>query len=540
MTTFVLRRSDRISRDQALTCSLPEQVEAWICLPGGVAHRLLLRRDPAQALTAQVLDAAQEYLLVRQSPQAPSTATLLRQLEPEVSPEEQAAAASARPPKQRRLGLRLVDHDTGEPLSGVELVALSGSGVKLRASTDVRGRATFEGLGAGSAVLQPAASKVPPRRPAAEQPTIKSLLLTCGHQRSSAERLQVVASRTGSASFTRKGFGHELEIKQESGRHEQITATVKTTGGAGQVRLGDGAWQGSPSKHKLPAPADRRLWLKQARPTIHQVTGRGPDGATRSATVEQFPSERYSGTFTVDPGYDLLEKLLEALDTLLEILCSTTPATIDKTFEGPKGSVSLQWGWEEDRDWRSYFLFSGKFGLDPLYKAGIEVEVSLLAALGMAVGIPPGLSKIIGKHLADVLIKLGAESTGSFTGSLEAKSYPGGPTRAQNTTELVLVRGHLKLEFAVRVGSDYLLSLQLLGGGRVGLEGKASLEIQDQGIFFTPSARVLPAEVYVTVKTRAFYFFGSEKTEMWPLWDGLEFYKPGPYKLWPSSSGGSG
>lgn len=372
--------------------------------------------------------------------------------------------------------------------------------------------------------------------------TIKSLAVECSHGRKAFRgKLQVVAKQTSKRIVSSDQLGVEVELKKEYGGEDTLTATVEVMDGSGSKQAccgeteGEGGWKGSPAELKVKAPPYLEDdWPMSARPATFIITGRGCDECTRTVKVEVFPSENYSGTLTVKPHHDLLMEMADALDGFIKLLCSTTPATVHWKKTGPKGMATWRWGWKEDEEnWKAYFLFAGEFGLDPLFVLGVDVEVSLLAAAGMVVGIPPGIMKIVGKHLADILVNIAADIEGSLTGSLEARHYSVGEPQARNTAVFV-VTGTGKVEVSVQGGSDYLLSFKLTGGGEAGIEGKAGLEVRSTGIFFTPSAKMLPLEAYLIVKTRAFLFWGHEdEIGRWPLWKGHTFYSGGAKKLWP-------
>ena len=105
------------------------------------------------------------------------------------------------------MSVRLVDHATGKPLSGVNLAAVSRGGKQQQVSTDGRGRAAFHGLGQGQAAVSPAGSKGARHGPT--PCTIKSLVGQCQHKRRSGNQLQVVAERTREDSFKVAGLGIE-------------------------------------------------------------------------------------------------------------------------------------------------------------------------------------------------------------------------------------------------------------------------------------------------------------------------------------------
>lgn len=157
-------RETRLSRDEALTCSLPGAAVVETTVPGNGTHALKLSGLLACQGEPLALDAALEFRVLDRRGPAPAAPLLLLKVEQKLTPaERQAAVAQARQARQeeRTLGVRLVDHDSGEPLTGVDLMVqrLNIGGEPRRGRTDGRGRVTFHGLGPGEVRLWPASRK---------------------------------------------------------------------------------------------------------------------------------------------------------------------------------------------------------------------------------------------------------------------------------------------------------------------------------------------------------------------------------------------
>ena len=141
-----------------LTCCVRDELFAEVALPGGAVHRISLDAVRAKELEPQALEAAVEFWTGEPEPaeQAPPVAALLQQVEQDLAPEDRGTPAiRARQAKVRTLGVRLVDHDTGEPLSGIYLDAAGPHGAAKQTTTDVRGRGSFQGLRPGTVTLRP-------------------------------------------------------------------------------------------------------------------------------------------------------------------------------------------------------------------------------------------------------------------------------------------------------------------------------------------------------------------------------------------------
>lgn len=529
----------RIHHEEALTCCLPGEAHAEVRLPGGAVHRVPLHNSPGLAPEPHVMAGVVEVRISSTGEQPAAAASLLQRVESRQSPEEQQVAAARKAAAHtavRTMGLRLVDRATGAPLAGVSLSAAAGGRTKTT-RTDVRGRAIVEGLGRGPASLRPAGSKAQGST-GQTSPALASLVVRCAHGRTSASRLQVVPTRTRELSNRYALGGYELSMKHSVGAEDAVTVEVKNTDGSpGQARCG-GAWSASPARFEVGAKPCESLWPLSAKPTVHTVTGRGADGSSRSVQVEVYPSEKYSGTVKVDPNHDLMQQVSEGLEEALRHLCKALPLDLKPELRGPAGSATLTWGWEEVPDSsEARFVFSGAFGLDPIGEVSLTVEVSLLAVAGMLVAIPPVLTKFLGDHLVDVLLGLKFGVGCRLTGDLELSARPG--TRIRHSgSAVVAVTGEVEATLGVKVGSDHVLSLRAEGGGRTGIEGEAEVEAQQDGLYYSPVARTLPLEAFVSVKTRAYIVFVGDceaelATASWTLVDEWEFYKPGPKKLWP-------
>ncbi len=376
---------------------------------------------------------------------------------------------------------------------------------------------------------------------------IKSLVVRCGHGRSSSQRLQVVPERTLSDSAELKAPGLEFSLDKEFGGEDQVAATVQTMDGGGSKQAScagpdeNPSWQSAPVTFSLDPPdLEECLWPLEVAPVTHVITGKGGDDSTLSVDVDVFPTERYEATLSLDPKYDLVEKLVGGVNKFLGKVCHASPADVKLQVQGPSGSASLSWGWEEDpATWRAYFAFAGEFGIDPILKIGVRVEVSLLSAAGMTVGIPPGITRLIGRHLADILVGVGVALEGSFTGKLESRTYAAGKIEARGAVTMALT-GTGTLDVAARLGSDQILSLSLTAGGTCGIRGEGTLAVQQAGLYYSPGVEMLPLKLHMVVRTRAAHIFSTERTNTWTVWDGADLYRPGPRRLWPPDTAAAG
>ena len=369
---------------------------------------------------------------------------------------------------------------------------------------------------------------------------IKSLVVTCGHSRTSNNRLQIVPERNRKDSSELEALGLQVSFDREYGTKEEVSAKVVTMDGSGRMEARcaslpkDGNWKPTPSEFSIKALVlEDCLWPLEQGPTTLVVSGRGCDGTTMSVDVDVFPTDRYTATLAFDPEYELIEKIVKGINKFFKSLCRTTPVDIKLTVQGPSGSATMSWGWEEDQEsWKAYYRFTGEFGIDPIFKVGAKVELSLAAAGGILVGMPPHIMKNLGRHLVDILLFVGVAIKGRLTGTVESRTYAVGRAEARGEVTLGL-EGTGKLGITIRIGSAYVLSISLTGAGTCGIGGDGKLEVRQAGLFLSAKAEILPLDVYVTVRTRAFRIFSFKKTRTWTVWKGMDLYDSDPHKLWP-------
>ncbi len=396
---------------------------------------------------------------------------------------------------------------------------------------------------------------------------IKSLEISCSHdgRKAKAGLLQVVADTTTTMKITpgikkvkdkitekakdkitEKGIKTKWEftLERKFGGKDIIEAKVETFDNSGPKEVcmetnseseGSG-WKGSPQKFDVPAAKSKgikKIWPYPAEPDCYYILGRGCDKTPLKVRAESFPNQQMSGEVSLEIIDAWVEKVNEAWKKWGEKVFNASPATMTLKLLSPKGSVKGEWGWkEEKKDWRAYFSISLTLGLTPIFGIQIGIEVSMLAVASASAGIPPSISKFVGKHLADILISVSGSAKAELKGGPEAKLYSTGERKIEGEAVFSLI-GALTMKLCARVGSDTIASLAVSAAGTVKLVGNAKGKIKSDGnLYFEPSAFLDKLEVVVVVTAKAFITWEYEVAK-WQVWDKVDIYKGKEVQILP-------
>lgn len=256
----------------------------------------------------------------------------------------------------------------------------------------------------------------------------------------------------------------------------------------------------------------KELWPINAEPDRFYVYGRGCTETYKLVTVENYPNQKYSVELSLEFIDAFTQKINDSWEKFGKKCFNAGPWEMKLKLNSPKGFGKGEWGWKEDKkNWKAYFEVKISFGFKPLFGIEFGLEVSLLAVAGSAFGIPPGLSKLLGKCLADILIGVSASCNANLTGSPSARFYSDGDWSVQEELIFAVV-GIFKLEAKGRIGSDYILSASLTIGGEVKLNNELKGELSGEGVFFQPKIELDPPfKGTMVVTTRAFKWFSKDK-----------------------------
>lgn len=375
--------------------------------------------------------------------------------------------------------------------------------------------------------------------------TIKNFVVACEHGRKSdsVQVLQVVATPTESRS-DEYVFGPDsaqvvVETGVDYGGDDKVKAKLTAGGGCRRKirfsggEFSSGKWKGGSSRSEtlktepfcLQQLDDSSLSLVRVSPVSYTVEASTSSGR-ESITVEQYPSDKLSYGVKVDGLGYLAKKFNDAWETWGETAFGWSPVTIKPKINAPVGSLKAEQCWkEDDKNWTALHEFAVEAGLDPLLGIEVEVDLSLAVCAGAAVGVPPPVSKFVGKHLADILVGVGLGVNCKMLGSVTkvtrttlvtGASSAGGATYKGQVT--LSFEGHFLIHLTARVGSDYIVSVSARGQGKVTIANDNELKIEAAKLSFQPSVKLKPIVLSVTVKARAFVVFSKSKKKAWKLW----------------------
>ncbi len=243
----------------------------------------------------------------------------------------------------------------------------------------------------------------PPKSEAGNKPcTVTELDVTCSHGRAPGKGpqgllLQVVPNKIVVAKSTLVG----ASLETSGGTSDKLTAKAKykTVCGSTHPEItvsGAACSVTHAASHVTSAtgPSEVPLWPSKVTPSVYELTAEGCAGTVQPVRVECFPAQTVKAEFNgkewskrLDPIRSIAVELVNALNG-------------DDGFQIKylEGTVSGEWGWKEYKDYRAYFGFDIKLGMNPFF--GIDqarIKVSVIEWM-------PGP---IRKHAADIFAFLG-------------------------------------------------------------------------------------------------------------------------------------
>lgn len=375
---------------------------------------------------------------------------------------------------------------------------------------------------------------------------ISKLKVTCGHNRSAGDTgvLQIVADQITTEAREIDFQVFTAKIIEKYNGSDNVEIEVLTNGKNKRRQL---SWKQNKSKssaawintHHLTklietAPNDESFWSVNIRPESYNVSGRGCDNIVQSVRIESFPNKKSSIEFSLEYFEEWSKKINKGWEKWGKLFFQAgSPVELKPKIDPPTGYASASWGWVESKeDWRTYYDVNAEFGINPIIGISIELSLSMGTLLYTAAGVPPILSNMLAKHIADILVSIEANSKGSFIGSPHAKFYSTGENEILGIATLS-IEGSVTLKITARVGSDYVISASASLSGETKVKGKAKTKLNRNGLFMTPSATLDPLIVEVSVKFKAFIVVSKEKKREWKPWNTIDLYKGKPTKILP-------
>lgn len=253
-------------------------------------------------------------------------------------------------------------------------------------------------------------------------------------------------------------------------------------------------------------------------PTVYKVEAKTIAGS-KLGMVKQYPSDKYEYSVEVDGLGYLADTFNKAWKKWGEKAFGILPITVTPKLSMPKGSLTIATAYkEDDTNCYVYREMAIKAGLDPLFGISIRVQISMAACVGASVGVPPPMAKLIGKHIADVLlgIEVGVES--KIIGSVTKKEYRALSKNEYIGSLMLGIDGHFQLDITARLGSDYVVSVAAKGVAKIVISNENEFSINSEEISFVPKVTLKPMTLTVSVKFKAFVVFCKNKSKSWQLW----------------------
>ncbi|HEU5075813.1 MAG TPA: hypothetical protein VFU02_16585 [Polyangiaceae bacterium] len=282
-----------------------------------------------------------------------------------------------------------------------------------------------------------------------------------------------ISAQCGHDGGSRKaGPGGVLKIVTGAHGTDKITITNLGLSEDVSYSVSEGSMQkvdGKTASFGAGAPTVSKVWLFSIDPKVYTVTGTS-EGETQSITVHAYPDNEIKQSYTISKEIsDKIRMLTEAASS------ATVWAGIEFKITPPSGSLSFGGAWMERPNGAKWaFTASGDltlWGISGRYPIGIERLTNPLGKI-------PGVGKEL-KKLVDACFKAGiyVEGGGKFSLGASYNSEQG----ADNTVGKLVAEIYLKVGAELLIASEDLLSAELEAGAAVKPYG--SLKWDDKGVF---------------------------------------------------------
>jgi hypothetical protein len=157
-------------------------------------------------------------------------------------------------------------------------------------------------------------------------------------------------------------------------------------------------------------------------------------------------------------------------------------------------------------------------GLDPLFGVSIRIDVSMMACGMASVGVPPAASKLMGKHLADIIVSAELGITAKIIGRLEQKTLMSQRLVTKSGELNVGFEGYFLVAITARLGSDYIVSVAAVGEARITIANDNEISINAAELSFESEVYLKPMQLKVSIKATALVIFSKSRSKTWKLW----------------------
>lgn len=387
-------------------------------------------------------------------------------------------------------------------------------------------------------------TKKPTKTPPSTPPPTKKSDKQCGVAEMKVEDEEGAKPRVPSAGGQLQIVPKPVKSFKESSNWFKIVQVSSSTGGDDKVKVSIKSKDKNPVgemksllvKNGAPPQKDKfkgdkeftikaldnlEKWPYPAEPARYYIYAHGCDEVIHRVRLDVFPNQNYEVTLDINELMDLITSFSKGVQGFFEYffykpeslmtaeeLTKSEEQEKDATeeewgrkssVEKCKGKLSIKWGWQENDDWRAYYLVEVSASLDPLFSISITPKFSLAKVMMTANGFPPDIAELFADHVADAFVKVEFGFECKITGTYRHKDFPEAlpdSPASQHAGSIALEgAGKLGLVLGARVGSDYIVSLVVTGAARTKISIGGELEIVSKGLNLSPKVEVGGIEV---------------------------------------------
>ncbi|MEP0847590.1 MAG: type VI secretion system tip protein VgrG [Phycisphaerae bacterium] len=392
----------------------------------------------------------------------------------------------------------------------------------------------------------------PPPPPPGQEPPVETSPLECGIARlrvvdpegssvrapSAARVLQIVCATTRTQTIEKKWLNDTVTatFKCQSQGRDELSITIESNDGKPVGRKqslvtessaapGESGWVDGPTRvHPLEPPDNDDLWTLRARPDVSYVYGRGCDRVTQRVRVESYPNQQIEVSLGADPFKKWAERISKKMSKVFGILSlGGSPVNLNWELKAPAGSISAKWGWAEDTDWRAYYLMEATIAVNPIIGISFKARVSFAQIALSAYGLPPFVTRLFKKYLGDIYLEGSVGLSSAASGSPSARCYASGEFTTMSKAS-ISATGTVSASLGARVGSDGILSAEIVGTGTTGITGSGEIEWRREGMFAGKKVMFDGLKFTLKIVGKVFEYSHEEQLGEWQPFEPAQIY----------------
>ncbi|ARN56919.1 type VI secretion system Vgr family protein [Sedimentisphaera salicampi] len=260
-----------------------------------------------------------------------------------------------------------------------------------------------------------------------------------------------------------------------------------------------------------------------------------PDKSIDKLEIHSYPATSVKIKISTDFISKLVSSVSDKFFNPLERVLSKGPISVEFDLEVATGFVSFEYYWREAKDWRCCLVRKAEAGLDPLLGIGLVGKASLLAIAGMFFGIPPAISKFLGKALADIYLFLDIALELILKGSAEYLTYYYPSKKEEIEGKLSAIVGvPLEIGLEAKLGNEYVAYLELKGSFATRGSMAAHVIAEEDLIGFRPEIKTDPVVGKLSYKATALWIFDRSDSIQTTIVEEKVIYSSSELvKIWP-------